>query len=75
MTRTVLIQIEMCIFWRAVLRFCFITCIQIQSRVQVRSIKDAIVYGLRKANYKDVRSDQQQVIEALLPAFATFRGP
>ena len=41
----------------------------------MRSIKDAIVYGLRKANYKDVRSDQQQVIEALLPAFATFRGP
>ena len=43
--------------------------------MQVRSIKDAIVYGLRKANYKDVGSDQQQVIEALLPAFATFRGP
>ena len=30
----------------------------------MRSIKDAIVYGLRKANYKDVRGDQQQVIEA-----------
>ena len=64
------IQIEMCIFWRAVLRFRFIACIQIQSRVQMRSIKDAIVYGLRKANYKDVRSDQQQVIE---PLFAGFR--
>ena len=30
----------------------------------MRSITDAIVYGLRKANYKDVRGDQQQVIEA-----------
>ena len=30
----------------------------------MRSIKDAIVYGLRKGNYKDVRGHQQQVIEA-----------
>ena len=30
----------------------------------MRSVKDAIMYGLRKANYKDVRGDQQQVIEA-----------
>ena len=30
----------------------------------MRSIKDTIGYGLRKANYKDVRGHQQQVIEA-----------
>ena len=30
----------------------------------MRSIKDAFVYGLRKANYKDVRGHQQQVIGA-----------
>jgi len=30
----------------------------------MRSIRDAIVYGLRKVNYKDGRGDQQQVIEA-----------
>ena len=32
--------------------------------VQMRLIKDAIAYGLRKANYKYVREQPQQVIEA-----------
>ena len=39
MTRTIFIQIELCIFLRAVLRFRFIPCIQIKSRVQIIIIK------------------------------------
>ena len=33
---------------------------QVQMTVQMRSIKDAIAYGLRKASYKDVQEDQQR---------------
>ena len=44
---------ELCFFYGL-----YYDCIQIQSRVQMtvqmRSIKDAITYGLRKASYKDV---------------------
>ena len=29
----------------------------------MRSIKDAIAYGLRKANYKEVREHQRKAIE------------
>ena len=29
----------------------------------MRSVKDAIAYGLRKAQYKDVREHQRKVIE------------
>ena len=38
---------------------------QVQMTVQMRSIKDAIAYGLRKASYKDVQEHQQRGLIAV----------